>query len=142
MTVHIIVWQFRIQLVHGCLWSLAFYLHSGLYLFFIIQLEFEHSVILCIIMYSLSFIFFGFVLGPTVIVWHIHYYWTGTVLISTSAFCYTWVFIDSAVCVIIRYLIAWVTIERHIVIFHPRWFATPINRVFFHYLPLILYSLS
>jgi hypothetical protein len=38
----------------------------------------------------------------------------------------------------IPYLIAWVSIERHITILHPTWLATKIKRIFFHYLPIVI----
>ncbi len=79
------------------------------------------------------------------VTWHIHYYHTGTVLSPTPAFCIVWTFIGSAMSVSISILIAWASIERHIVTFHSDWLATSAKRFFFHYFPLgacILYPAS
>jgi hypothetical protein len=67
----------------------------------------------------------GLIQTLTSIVWYIHYYRTGTVLSSTPTFCGTWVFIDSSM-------------ERHILVFYPNWFATKSKRFLFHYLPLAI----
>ena len=34
-------------------------------------------------------------------------------------------------------LVAWASIERHILIFYYRWLGTRINHIFIHYLPLV-----
>ena len=59
---------------------------------------------------------------------------------TTPAFCRIWVFIDAAVYVIIGMLMAWASIERHILIFHQNWIATKMNRFLIHYLPMIVCS--
>ena len=68
--------------------------------------------------------------------WHIHYYYTGTVLSATPAFCVIWAFMSSTTSVSISILIAWTSIERHIATFYPEWLATNTKRFFFHYVPL------
>ena len=70
------------------------------------------------------------------VTWHIHYYHTGTVLSSTPSFCIVWAFIGSATSVSSSFLIAWTSIERHIVTFYPEWLLTRTKRFFFHYIPL------
>jgi len=34
------------------------------------------------------------------------------------------------------FLMAWASIERHILVFHDQWVSTPKKRFFIHYLPL------
>jgi hypothetical protein len=72
------------------------------------------------------------------VVWHVHYYRTDTALSSTPAFCLIWVFIGAATSVSIYFLIAWVSIGQHILIFYPNWLATKTKRFFCHYLPLAI----
>ncbi|CAF1463180.1 unnamed protein product [Adineta steineri] len=79
------------------------------------------------------------------IAWQSHFLRTGTVLISTPAFCYAWIFTSGWLYVSIYYLMAWVSIERHILIFHSKYLTTKFKRLFFHYFPLmfcILWPLS
>ncbi|CAF1317532.1 unnamed protein product [Adineta steineri] len=67
------------------------------------------------------------------------YYWrTGTALVSTRAFCFTWVSIHSIGIVGAINLVAWASIERHILIFHPKLVRTKTKRFFLHYLPLVI----
>jgi hypothetical protein len=58
------------------------------------------------------------------VIWNIHYYRTGTALSSKPAFYLIWVFFDSFLLVLITILMAWASIERHILIFYPNWLAT------------------
>ncbi|CAF1319907.1 unnamed protein product [Adineta steineri] len=48
----------------------------------------------------------------------------------------TWTYIDYAVFVSITLLVAWASIERHILIFHQNLVSTQIKRFLVHYLPL------
>jgi hypothetical protein len=86
-------------------------------------------------------IFLGLLYEVTDIVWLIYYYHTNTALILKPAFCYAWVLIDSIGYVTLSILVAWASIERHILIFHQNWVSTKTKRVFIHYLPLIILSL-
>ena len=81
---------------------------------------------------------FGLIYEVTDIVWYIHFFRTGAPLSATPAFCRIWVFIDGAVYVIIGFLMAWASVERHILIFHQNWIATKIKCALVHYLPLAL----
>jgi hypothetical protein len=81
---------------------------------------------------------FGLLYELTDIVWYIHFYRTGNPVLETPAFCRVWVFIDGAVYVIIGMLMAWASIERHILIFHQNWMVSKMNRFLIHYLPLII----
>ena len=83
---------------------------------------------------------FGLFLEVTDIVWFIHYYRTGTALSSTPAFCLCWSFVDAAGYVTVTMLMAWASIERHILIFHQNWIVTNLQRWLLHYLPLIILS--
>ncbi|CAF4088348.1 unnamed protein product [Adineta steineri] len=67
------------------------------------------------------------------------YYWrTGTVLLSTRAFCFAWTLIRSTGIAGTINLVAWASIERHILIFHPNLVRTKTKRFFLHYLPLVI----
>ncbi|CAF4078630.1 unnamed protein product, partial [Adineta steineri] len=81
-------------------------------------------------------LFLGVFLNLTDIVWYIDFYRTGHPLSLTEAFCMTWTYIDYAVFVSITLLIAWGSIERHILIFHQNLVSTQIKRFLVHYLPL------
>ncbi|CAF1181986.1 unnamed protein product [Adineta steineri] len=63
---------------------------------------------------------------------------TGTVLVSTRTFCVAWTFIRSIGIVGTLNLVAWASIERHILIFHQKWVGTKTKRFFLHYLPLVI----
>jgi hypothetical protein len=49
-----------------------------------------------------------------------------------------WIFIATDGFVLISILMAWASIERHILIFYPNLVATKAKRFFFHYLPLAI----
>ena len=80
----------------------------------------------------------GLIVSLTDVVWLIYYFRVGIVLSSTPAFCLTWLMVDTAIYVSIQVLMAWASIERHILIFYPSCFATRNKRLLFHYLPLIV----
>ncbi|CAF1150964.1 unnamed protein product [Adineta steineri] len=67
-----------------------------------------------------------------------YYYRTGTVLVSTRTFCVAWTFIRSIGITGTLNLVAWASIERHILIFHPNLVRTKTKRFFLHYLPLVI----
>lgn len=52
------------------------------------------------------------------------------------AMCLTWRFADIATYSGCCILVAWASIERHILVFHDRWLATRTRRFLLHYLPL------
>lgn len=60
---------------------------------------------------------------------------------ATPAFHLVWGYIDWAVFTLQYILYAWITIERHILIFHSQLFSTCRKRLFFHYLPPILLTI-
>ncbi|CAF4306417.1 unnamed protein product [Adineta steineri] len=59
------------------------------------------------------------------------------VWIQTPTFCMIWKFVDSTLYTTIAKLVAWASVERHILIFHDQWLSTKKKRFFIHYLPLI-----
>jgi hypothetical protein len=90
----------------------------------------NHAIILLLIC--------GLFLEFTDIPWQINYYRTGTVSFSRPAFCFTWVFSSSAIYISVYLLMAWTSIERHILIFYPNLVGTKTRRFFFHYFPLAI----
>ncbi len=68
----------------------------------------------------------------------IYYYFNATALSSTLTFCIAWTFIGSTFLIGNFILMAWTSIERHIIIFHPNLLATKAKRFFFDYLPLTI----
>ena len=83
---------------------------------------------------------FGLLYEITDVVWYTDFYRTGAPLSATPAFCLTWIFIDASVYVTITLLMAWASIERHILVFHPDWIATKTSCFFIHYLPMLICS--
>ena len=69
---------------------------------------------------------------------YIIYLLLGYVWISTPSFCSFWSFVDIGLFNMILILMAWATIERHILVFHSKWIKKRRNRFLFHYVPLIL----
>ncbi|CAF1319528.1 unnamed protein product [Rotaria sp. Silwood1] len=64
---------------------------------------------------------------------------TGVVTPSTYSYCRMWAFFDMLLYALVCILMLWISIERHILIFHQRqWLDTERKRYFVHYLPLIL----
>ena len=80
----------------------------------------------------------GVIFELTHISWTLVYYHLGTVWPATPTFCIIWMFFDETCYVMASILVAWATIERHILIFHVRWMSTKKQRFFIHYLPLAL----
>ncbi len=70
----------------------------------------------------------------------IDYYRTGYALSATRSFCLMWVYLDYTPNVSILILVAWASVERHILIFHQNWVATPIKCILIHYVPLIIFG--
>ena len=62
----------------------------------------------------------------------------GTVLPSTPIVCRLWWLADYGFVCGGLILMAWLSVERHILIFHDRWLANTRGRFLFHYLPLII----
>ncbi|CAF0770595.1 unnamed protein product [Adineta steineri] len=77
----------------------------------------------------------------TDIIWLIHFYRTISPISYTYIFCILWTYIDFAPFVSITLLVAWASIERHILIFHQNLVSTRTKRLFAHYLPMIIFTL-
>ncbi|CAF0809739.1 unnamed protein product [Adineta steineri] len=56
---------------------------------------------------------------------------------QTIVNCYVWWFVGATAYSLLGMLMAWTTIERHIIIFHHQWLNTRKKRIFIHYIPLI-----
>ncbi|CAF1183361.1 unnamed protein product [Adineta ricciae] len=93
----------------------------------------NHVVIIILI---LSLIF-----DLTDVVWLIDYFRTGTASLSTYAFCLIWTYMDFSLFATVIILVAWASIERHILIFHKRLVATRMKRFVFHYLPMSIFTI-
>lgn len=74
----------------------------------------------------------------TIFPWMLHYFLQTDIWNRSSIFCDIWGFIDMTVYYVQLLLFAWASFERHILIFHDRWLATPRQRLFLHYLPVVL----
>jgi hypothetical protein len=70
--------------------------------------------------------------------WILYRNQTGVPLIRTSAFYLSSFFVDYALFSTQVILVAWATLERHIIIFHQTWVSTRKKRFFVHYLPIIV----
>lgn len=55
---------------------------------------------------------------------------------STPFNCYAWLYVDIVGYYGLGMLMAWASIERHILVFHHRWLNSKRKRMFIHYLPL------
>ena len=67
---------------------------------------------------------------------------SGRVFSPTPAFCMTWWFLDYSLYTTQTVILAWASIERHLLIFHSHLMSTRRKRFLYHYLPptlLILY---
>jgi len=83
-------------------------------------------------------VFFDLFYQLTVIVSMAYFYRTGRPLFFTASYCLFWTFIDYTVYLIVIDLIVWMTIERHILIFHKTWHSTFQKRLLVHYIPMIV----
>ncbi|CAF4458644.1 unnamed protein product [Rotaria socialis] len=79
----------------------------------------------------------NFVTEVTDIPWISYQYRYGAVLLFTPFFCHTWKCIDSTTYSTTARLVAWASVERHILIFHTNWITTKKRKILLHYLPII-----
>ncbi|CAF0803478.1 unnamed protein product [Adineta steineri] len=91
----------------------------------------NHVIILILIL--------GLIYELTDVIWLMHYYRVHVSLFQIPTFCLIWVFIDLGIFVTITILVAWASIQRHILIFHDKWVSTKRGRLLFHYIPLLLF---
>ena len=76
---------------------------------------------------------------------YLHYLRIGYVRPSSPVLCIIWILVGYQIYVTSTLLVALVSIQRHILIFHHRWILEKRNRLWIHYFPmliLLLYSLS
>ncbi|CAF0715633.1 unnamed protein product [Adineta steineri] len=85
-------------------------------------------------------LFLSLIFDITDVIWLLEYFRTGVSPISTYAFCLVWVYMDFALFATVMILVAWASIERHILIFHKNLVATRKKRLIFHYLPLAIFT--
>ncbi len=62
----------------------------------------------------------------------------GTIDSQSSFLCYFWMFIDYVLYAEGMLIIAWASIERHILIFASQWFHSSCQKFFIHYFPILL----
>jgi hypothetical protein len=82
-------------------------------------------------------LFLGLISEITNYPWMLHYYRKERIWNRSNIFCDIWSFLDWGTFILQSFLVAWATIERHILIFHDRWVLTKTKRFFVHYLPLL-----
>ncbi|CAF3012072.1 unnamed protein product [Rotaria socialis] len=68
----------------------------------------------------------------------LNYYRLAVVSPPKESLCLIWTFIDETLYTIATVIVAWASIERHLLIFHDRWYSTPKRRFLMHYLPLTM----
>ncbi|CAF3986749.1 unnamed protein product, partial [Rotaria sp. Silwood1] len=66
----------------------------------------------------------------------------GHVWPETPLNCYVWWFVGTANYNTIGMLMAWASIERHILVFHHQWLNTQKKRIYIHYMPLAIIVLN
>ncbi|CAF1421812.1 unnamed protein product [Adineta ricciae] len=67
----------------------------------------------------------------------LNYYRLEAVWPNTPGLCLMWIFIDEALYSISTVVLAWASIERHILIFHNRWWSSTRRRRLIHFIPLV-----
>lgn len=77
----------------------------------------------------------NFLYLSTDMIWFIHYFHSFNEFSPGVSFRLIWGYIDWAIFALQYILYAWITIERHILIFYQQLFAIGKNRLFFHYIP-------
>ncbi|CAF0955743.1 unnamed protein product [Adineta steineri] len=71
----------------------------------------------------------------------IHYFRCYQSFIPSPTFRLIWGYIDWTFCTLQYFLYAWVTIERHILIFHDHLLSTKKKRLFIHYVPPVILTI-
>lgn len=70
---------------------------------------------------------------------YLKYLHLGYVSPQTTAMCFIWWYVDITFYDTIVILLAWTSLERHILIFHSKLVSTTIKLWIFHYIPMILF---
>ncbi|CAF1170602.1 unnamed protein product [Adineta steineri] len=71
----------------------------------------------------------------------IHYFRSYQSFIPTPTFRLFWGYIDWTFCTLQYFLYAWITVERHILIFHDHLLSTRKKRFFIHYVPPVILTI-
>ena len=80
----------------------------------------------------------GLIYQLTIYPWMMFYFFVNSQWNRSVTFCFIWTFIDWVLYILQTMLFAWITIERHILIFHDRYLLIQKNRIYFHYLPIVI----
>jgi hypothetical protein len=86
----------------------------------------------------LLILFFSLPIQLMDINFYLVFFYYDSVQPSKPIVCLLWWFIDYGCYVGCIMLMAWLPIERHILIFHDRWVSNQRGRLLFHYLPLLI----
>ena len=90
----------------------------------------NHTVIVLLIL--------AFIFQLMDVSWYLDFIRQGVVWPQTPARCLVWWLVDLGFYNTAVIILAWTSVERHILVFHNRWISTPRKRLFVHYLPLIM----
>ena len=71
----------------------------------------------------------------------LYYFQHGGSWYRPAALCSIWIFANWGLYATQNILFAWMTMERHILVFHVKWVSTKKRRFFVHYLPLLVVML-
>lgn len=74
---------------------------------------------------------------------YLNYLVISYVIPATPLACLTWLFVDVGLYQLVTFLMAWISFERHIIVFHDHLLSTQKKRLLIHYVPLtvlILYG--
>ena len=80
----------------------------------------------------------GLIYQLTIYPWMMFYFFVNSQWNRSVTFCFIWTFIDWVLYILQTMLFAWITIERRILIFHDRYLLIQKNRIYFHYLPIVI----
>jgi hypothetical protein len=83
----------------------------------------------------------GFIQMVTDTPFAIAYYHYGTVVLASNAFCTWWNWLDYSLNGFLLFVMAWGSIERHLLIFHRNLMNTRRKRILFHFLPMSIAGL-
>ncbi|CAF2017588.1 unnamed protein product [Rotaria magnacalcarata] len=125
----------------GCFWLILIFEIPSIICSFFILYHFLVSRSLRQALYNHVFIviaLINLVVELTDIVWTLKFYQSNTVWSVAPSFCIAWVYLNEGLHITITLLVAWATIERHILIFHNQWIATKKQIILIHALPLVI----
>ncbi|CAF3429255.1 unnamed protein product [Rotaria socialis] len=70
--------------------------------------------------------------------WTLKFYQSNTVWSVAHSLCIDWVYVNEGLYITLKLLVAWATVERHILIFHNQWITTKKQIILIHVLPLVI----